>query len=234
MAVVRMSGKKRKITEEVCGVCDENQSKYRCPKCLVNYCSLHCFKQHKEKNEQSKLPSFCEVKQRSASEICDVCQNKKPKYTCPQCLIKYCSISCYKQHKKIPLDEDASESLCEKIASKKNIGNFSGSLFKKTKKEKEMTKDEEEEELEILLSTEQKEKIKNNYTLRMALKDEKLKSILCHIHDADNRAKELEKAKLSECFTKVFLDTLLPCIGVHQVDSNGEMFLSLPLKGSKN
>jgi zinc finger HIT domain-containing protein 3 len=36
---------------KTCGVCSEKQSKYRCPKCHTQYCSLPCFKLHK-----SKLP----------------------------------------------------------------------------------------------------------------------------------------------------------------------------------
>eukprot|EP00051_Salpingoeca_urceolata_P030131 m.492154 g.492154 ORF g.492154 m.492154 type:complete len:202 (+) comp31711_c0_seq1:293-898(+) len=32
----------------MCAVCDDEQpAKYRCPKCLIRYCSLKCFKQHK-------------------------------------------------------------------------------------------------------------------------------------------------------------------------------------------
>ncbi|KAI8523163.1 hypothetical protein RHMOL_Rhmol13G0052300 [Rhododendron molle] len=31
-----------------CGVCDEAESKYKCPNCLIPYCSLVCFKKHKE------------------------------------------------------------------------------------------------------------------------------------------------------------------------------------------
>ncbi|XP_048138809.1 zinc finger HIT domain-containing protein 3 isoform X2 [Rhodamnia argentea] len=31
-----------------CRVCNEAQSKYKCPSCLVPYCSLACFKRHKE------------------------------------------------------------------------------------------------------------------------------------------------------------------------------------------
>ncbi|XP_051118813.1 uncharacterized protein LOC127243021 isoform X2 [Andrographis paniculata] len=31
-----------------CEVCDDAQSKYKCPACLVPYCSLACFKKHKE------------------------------------------------------------------------------------------------------------------------------------------------------------------------------------------
>ncbi|XP_062079213.1 uncharacterized protein LOC133783571 [Humulus lupulus] len=31
-----------------CQVCNEAVSKYKCPSCLVPYCSLICFKKHKE------------------------------------------------------------------------------------------------------------------------------------------------------------------------------------------
>lgn len=27
-----------------CGICNVNESKYKCPKCSVNYCSIGCFK----------------------------------------------------------------------------------------------------------------------------------------------------------------------------------------------
>ncbi|XP_058105425.1 uncharacterized protein LOC131248919 isoform X2 [Magnolia sinica] len=30
-----------------CEVCKEAQSKYKCPSCLIPYCSLPCFKKHK-------------------------------------------------------------------------------------------------------------------------------------------------------------------------------------------
>ncbi|ERN15786.1 zinc finger HIT domain-containing protein 3 isoform X2 [Amborella trichopoda] len=31
-----------------CGVCVEAQSKYKCPTCFMPYCSLACFKNHRE------------------------------------------------------------------------------------------------------------------------------------------------------------------------------------------
>ncbi|KAH0369012.1 hypothetical protein KCU65_g3592, partial [Aureobasidium melanogenum] len=33
---------------EICGVCTQNDSKYKCPSCQLRYCSIACFKQHKE------------------------------------------------------------------------------------------------------------------------------------------------------------------------------------------
>jgi len=31
-----------------CGVCLDNPSKYKCPTCILPYCSLSCYKRHKE------------------------------------------------------------------------------------------------------------------------------------------------------------------------------------------
>ncbi|XP_055832864.1 uncharacterized protein LOC129901640 [Solanum dulcamara] len=31
-----------------CEVCDEAKSKYKCPSCFIPYCSLVCFRKHKE------------------------------------------------------------------------------------------------------------------------------------------------------------------------------------------
>lgn len=32
----------------LCGICRERQANYKCPKCLVVYCSIVCFKQHQQ------------------------------------------------------------------------------------------------------------------------------------------------------------------------------------------
>ncbi|CAL9093130.1 unnamed protein product [Musa textilis] len=44
-----------------CEVCREAQSKYKCPNCLVPYCSLACFKKHKENPCKKPLPSVEET-----------------------------------------------------------------------------------------------------------------------------------------------------------------------------
>eukprot|EP01134_Creolimax_fragrantissima_P005191 CFRG5191T1 len=35
-------------SSELCGVCNQSLSKYKCPKCEIRYCSIPCFKKHKE------------------------------------------------------------------------------------------------------------------------------------------------------------------------------------------
>ena len=35
--------------DKICIICNSNNSKYKCPKCNNFYCSISCFKNHKEK-----------------------------------------------------------------------------------------------------------------------------------------------------------------------------------------
>ncbi|WVF69303.1 hypothetical protein IAT40_004079 [Kwoniella sp. CBS 6097] len=46
-------GPKSKNQVPVCGVCSQNESKYRCSACPVRYCSVACYKQHKIQHEAS-------------------------------------------------------------------------------------------------------------------------------------------------------------------------------------
>ncbi|KAL1546654.1 zinc finger HIT domain-containing protein 3-like [Salvia divinorum] len=34
--------------QKKCQVCEDAQSKYKCPTCLITYCSVACFRKHKE------------------------------------------------------------------------------------------------------------------------------------------------------------------------------------------
>ncbi|XP_038684658.1 uncharacterized protein LOC119984667 isoform X2 [Tripterygium wilfordii] len=57
-----------------CLVCNEAQSRYKCPSCLVPYCSLVCFKKHKETpcskpKSAEEQPTSIEEKSTGASEL---------------------------------------------------------------------------------------------------------------------------------------------------------------------
>ncbi|MED6276710.1 hypothetical protein CHARACLAT_005734 [Characodon lateralis] len=43
-------------------------------------------------------------------QICSVCSEQTPKYRCPSCNIRYCSLGCYKKHKDtcLPIEKPAS------------------------------------------------------------------------------------------------------------------------------
>ncbi|XP_041096975.1 zinc finger HIT domain-containing protein 3-like [Polyodon spathula] len=64
---------------QICSVCNEGLPKYRCPGCLIRYCSLNCYKKHKDecipkkdnekKTEQSELsPTLREMRQAESTE----------------------------------------------------------------------------------------------------------------------------------------------------------------------
>ncbi|XP_028322000.1 zinc finger HIT domain-containing protein 3 [Gouania willdenowi] len=44
-------------------------------------------------------------------QICTVCSKQAPKYKCPACKIRYCSLGCYKNHKDacLPVESKTSE-----------------------------------------------------------------------------------------------------------------------------
>ncbi|KAJ0512469.1 putative Zinc finger HIT domain-containing protein [Helianthus annuus] len=39
---------KNEASKKECKVCEKAESRYKCPMCLIPYCSLVCFKKHKE------------------------------------------------------------------------------------------------------------------------------------------------------------------------------------------
>ncbi|KAL1917914.1 uncharacterized protein VTP21DRAFT_3748 [Calcarisporiella thermophila] len=44
------------LQSKACGVCQENVSKYKCPICTLPYCSLPCYKKHKENPCEKPAP----------------------------------------------------------------------------------------------------------------------------------------------------------------------------------
>ncbi|XP_013695685.2 zinc finger HIT domain-containing protein 3-like isoform X2 [Brassica napus] len=57
-----------------CEICEKVVSKYKCPSCLVPYCSLGCFKKHKE--TPCAKPSSTEEKPASPAKEVSVVENK--------------------------------------------------------------------------------------------------------------------------------------------------------------
>lgn len=44
------------LQSTLCAICTNDSSKYKCPKCKISYCSLSCFKKHKDSPECESLP----------------------------------------------------------------------------------------------------------------------------------------------------------------------------------
>ncbi|KAI9295899.1 hypothetical protein K502DRAFT_324092 [Neoconidiobolus thromboides FSU 785] len=59
-----MSNNNTTTSTEKCIICKTNDKKYKCPNCLINYCSVICFKVHKE----TPCIKVIEVKKRKLDE----------------------------------------------------------------------------------------------------------------------------------------------------------------------
>ena len=53
----------------ICQICSIEQSKYTCPQCLIKYCSVKCFKQHKENCQKQTQTQFLSVKEMNDETI---------------------------------------------------------------------------------------------------------------------------------------------------------------------
>ncbi|XP_073140073.1 uncharacterized protein [Henckelia pumila] len=132
-----------------------------------------------------------------APRKCEVCAESQSKYKCPICLIPYCSLICFKKHKEI---------LCRKLESPVEV-----------KASPASTVDDEkplyvEEPSEVLQGV-QLELIASSSEIRDAMKDEKLKKLICDIDSAMDPEKELDKVMEVEEFrllTEKILSTITP------------------------
>ncbi|KAI7735661.1 hypothetical protein M8C21_005208 [Ambrosia artemisiifolia] len=64
------------VPKKECKVCEEAESKYKCPVCLIPYCSLVCFKKHKEIPCVKPVPAS-ENNTTSSTEIIDALKDKE-------------------------------------------------------------------------------------------------------------------------------------------------------------
>ncbi|CAF0917134.1 unnamed protein product [Brachionus calyciflorus] len=64
------------ISKKKCELCAENESKYKCPQCLVLYCSLGCYKPHKEKCVKKEIPKI--IEEDPANNETNSSENKSP------------------------------------------------------------------------------------------------------------------------------------------------------------
>ncbi|XP_026866109.1 zinc finger HIT domain-containing protein 3 [Electrophorus electricus] len=60
---------------QLCGVCNDQIPKYRCPVCRVKYCSLGCFKKHKSDDSCQLVIDTARPATTVATAFPDVCQS---------------------------------------------------------------------------------------------------------------------------------------------------------------
>ncbi|CAH1800797.1 unnamed protein product [Owenia fusiformis] len=135
---------------------------------------------------------------------CEVCKDVVSKYKCPTCRLKYCSVGCFKDHKKgdtcVP-DEETSNTQCDVSQKSPN-------------KHKAMSDGELSESSENDMETEDKvskeclERLVGSKEIKDLLKNPHLQDMLVYLDSSENPTKDLENAMQEPIFTE-FANTCL-------------------------
>ncbi|XP_075507138.1 uncharacterized protein LOC142543646 [Primulina tabacum] len=136
-----------------------------------------------------------------APRKCEVCAEAQSKYKCPICVIPYCSVVCFKKHNEIP---------CKKLESPVEVKVSEATAISPIVNDEKPLYVEEPSEV---LQGVQLESIASSSEIRDAIKDEKLKKLICDIDSALDPEKELHKVMEMEefrLFTEKILATITP------------------------
>ncbi|KAH8973298.1 hypothetical protein BDL97_01G038800 [Sphagnum fallax] len=127
---------------------------------------------------------------------CGICNNAESKYKCPCCLIPYCSVTCYRQHKEIPcVKPEPAASSDEKVVPD----------------EQPPREFEENNESGWRLKRSQLQAVVESDDIRRMLRDQDLQSLIRKIDSAVNAEEELDKAMEGPAFRE-FADKILATI----------------------
>lgn len=107
---------------------------------------------------------------------CQVCVHAESKYKCPTCLLPYCSVMCFKQHKEVPCSRE--------VPSIQVNGQPIQPPRSFEENDEEGWRLDESELVAVAASSE----------IRNLLKDEELQKIILTIDSSVNAEEELDKA----------------------------------------
>ncbi|XP_064612546.1 zinc finger HIT domain-containing protein 3-like [Liolophura sinensis] len=65
-----------KMIKPSCQICEENQHKYKCPACEIKYCSVPCFKKHKEECVPKEKESKKDNSDQTATSVDPACDRE--------------------------------------------------------------------------------------------------------------------------------------------------------------
>ncbi|XP_069768289.1 zinc finger HIT domain-containing protein 3 isoform X2 [Narcine bancroftii] len=131
-------------------------------------------------------------------KICGVCEEAAPKYRCPACHLRYCSVGCYKKHKgDCKIQESGS------VSSVSEISTDVGTVTWQNSKDDILGKDEDSDWVPL-------EKLK-------LLESEELKSLLCNPHLRQlllkiDRAEDKETIMKSAMQEPIFVEFADQCL----------------------
>ncbi|XP_022771399.1 zinc finger HIT domain-containing protein 3 isoform X2 [Durio zibethinus] len=177
-----------------CQVCNQSQSKYKCPSCLVPYCSLACFKRHKETPCVKPQPT----KEKSELKCMDDAGNP---------CVKSGSTNDAVTTSVQPESTNDAETPSVKPESSEERSRF--------QVERKLEVDDPSEVLQML----QMQAIASSSEVREALKDEHLQKLISDIDSSPDAMNELDKAMGVDVF-RIFSDKVFYYLQLEQVFSS--------------
>ncbi|KAJ8275794.1 hypothetical protein COCON_G00075460 [Conger conger] len=135
-------------------------------------------------------------------QICSVCSEQTPKYKCPVCKIRYCSVSCYKNHKDecLPVKQTASPALAPDFKATHHCdGNWSV----------EDLLDEDDQSDRVPLQ--RLKELGESKELKALLCNPHLRQLLLTVDQADNKA-DIMKVAMQEPLFVEFADQCLKIV----------------------
>lgn len=124
------------------------------------------------------------------SKKCEVCDEAKSKYKCPNCFMPYCSLVCFRKHKEIPCGKPEPEPDAEP-ASEENLAPAPALHV-----EKPIYVDEPSE----ALNQSQLESIASSTEILEAMRNKELQKLIYNLDSSLDAENELDKAMEKEEF----------------------------------
>ncbi|CAN8230125.1 unnamed protein product [Cochlearia groenlandica] len=154
-----------------------------------------------------------------AAKTCEFCKKVVSKYKCPTCLVPYCSLVCFKQHKETPCAkpspaEEKPASLAKEVQVCVDKANDvvekaqQKDIVASPAKKIPMARPINVEEVKYVLEKTQLEAIASCSEIREALKDEALQKLILSIDSSSNPLQELDEAMGVESF-RLLTDKIL-------------------------
>ncbi|CAN7081911.1 unnamed protein product [Brassica oleracea var. botrytis] len=183
---------------QTCGICEIVVSKYKCPCCLVPYCSVGCFKKHKGKFFSLKIPC---VKPSSTDEkpatspakevSVDVVEKTEAKASGS-------SAACATKEAQVAVARPINVEEAKHAVEKTHLEATGASATKEVPVARPITITAEE--AKYVVDKTQLEAIASSSEIREALKDEALQKLIASIDSSSNPLKELDEAMGEEAF----------------------------------
>ncbi|XP_048619155.1 uncharacterized protein LOC106409194 isoform X1 [Brassica napus] len=186
---------------QTCGICEIVVSKYKCPCCLVPYCSVGCFKKHKE------IPC---VKPSSTDEKPDLSHDLVLVATSPakevsvdvvektEAKASGSSAACATKEAQMAVVIPVNAEEAKHVVDKTHLEATGASATKEVPVARPITITAEE--AKYVVDKTQLEAIASSSEIREALKDEALQKLIASIDSSSNPLKELDEAMGEEAF----------------------------------